>query len=131
MAEQNFRVETRPDYGWCVVGTDDGAVYDFSSTETEARLRAVQRSVMWADGVDARLRRRPHQDTVHLAVRQALQAGQSGVCSHLVARRLACTTEEAAEILAHLEDLDEVAEVDECVICRRPMYGLAARTNTQ
>jgi hypothetical protein len=131
MSEQQFRVEPRTGYGWCVVGSDDDAVYDFSSTETEARLRAVQRTVMWADGVDARLRRRPHHDTVNLAVRQAIEAGQPGVCAHLIAQRLACTIEEADEVLASLEDMDELAGSEECPACRRPLYRLSPRTDAQ
>ncbi|HEX3827893.1 MAG TPA: hypothetical protein VHV82_11540 [Sporichthyaceae bacterium] len=131
MSEQNFRVEPRTGYGWCVVGSDDDAVYDFSATETEARLRAVQRTVMWADGVDAKLRRRPHQETVNLAVRQALEVGLPGVCAHLVAERLACTVEEVSEVLASLEDRDELAGADECLVCHRPMYCLSPRTDAQ
>jgi hypothetical protein len=131
MSEQNFRVEPRPGYGWCVVGTDDDAVYDFSATETEARLRAVQRTVTWADGVDARLRRRPHHETVNLAVRQALQAGHPGGCAHLIAQRLACTVEELGEVLSTLEDMDELAGADECLVCRRPMYRLSPRTDAR
>jgi hypothetical protein len=129
MSEQNFTVESRPGYGWCVVGSSDNAVYDFSTSETEARLWAVQRTVLWADGVDARLRRRPRHETVAAAVHQAVQAGHHGACAHVIADRLACPAEELVDVLAALEDLDELAEIDECVVCRRPMYGISTRTN--